>query len=63
MELPPPSMERLKAVRDKTEATSSAKVVKNALKLYDAMIEKSEAGNESLIKDKNRVEHHYQVFY
>lgn len=63
MELPPQSMERLKALRDKTEATSYAELVKNALRLYEAMIEKAEAGNELLIKDKNGIEHHYEIFY
>jgi Arc/MetJ-type ribon-helix-helix transcriptional regulator len=63
MELPPHSMERLKALREKTEATSYAEVVKNALRLYEAMIEKAEAGNEFLIKDKDGREHQYEIFY
>lgn len=63
MELPLQSMERLKALRDKTVATSYAEVVKNALRFYEAMIERAEAGSEFLIKDKDGIEHRYEIFY
>ena len=63
MELPLQSMERPEALCEKTEATSYAEVVKNALTLYEAMIEKAEAGNEFLIKDRTGIEHHCMIFY
>jgi hypothetical protein len=43
-------MERLKALKDKTEAASYAEVIKNALRLYEALIGEAEAGQEVLIK-------------
>lgn len=46
LELPPASMERLKRLREKTEASSYAEVLKNSLQLYEALIEEREAGNE-----------------
>jgi hypothetical protein len=42
MEMPPKSMERLAALKDKTEASSYAEVVKNALRLYEALIKEQE---------------------
>ncbi len=44
MEMPPRSMERLEALKIRTEATSYAEVVKNALRLYEAMIDEVEQG-------------------
>jgi hypothetical protein len=52
IELPQASMERLKALKDKTEASSYAEVTKNAFKLYERMIELAEAGHTLLVRDK-----------
>ena len=46
MDMPP----RLKRLQDMTEAASYAEVMKNALRLYEALIEEVEAGNEIMIK-------------
>lgn len=50
MDMPPRSVERLKRLQDVTEAASYAEVMKNALRLYEAMIDEVEAGNEVLVK-------------
>ena len=41
-EPPPTSMARLRTLRDKTEAASYAEVLKNALRLYEALIKEAE---------------------
>jgi hypothetical protein len=51
-ELPPSSIERLKALKDKTEAASYAEVTKNAFKVYERMIDLAESGHTLLIQDK-----------
>lgn len=43
-EFPDRAIERLDILKAKTEAVSYAEVVKNALRLYEAMIEETEAG-------------------
>lgn len=50
MDLPARSFERLERLRDVTEAASYAEVMRNALRLYEAMITEVEAGNAILIK-------------
>jgi hypothetical protein len=53
VELPPGSMARLRALRDKTEAASYAEVFKSALRLYEALIKEAEQGNDVIIRRKN----------
>ncbi len=61
MDMPPKSVERLKRLQETTEAASYAEVVRNALRLYEAVIEEVEAGNEILIK-RNGHTLPYRVF-
>lgn len=51
-DLPPRSVDRLNALRRKTEASSYAEVVKNALRLYEALIEEAESGKQFLVRDE-----------
>lgn len=51
----PRAMERLTALKIKTEASSYAEVVKNALRLYEALIEEDEAGKQFLTRDRDGV--------
>jgi hypothetical protein len=44
MDMPPRSLERLKALQEKTEAASYAEVVRNALQLYEALINEVDEG-------------------
>ena len=50
MEMPPKSVERLKRLQNVTEAASYAEVMRNALRLYEALIDEVEAGHEILVK-------------
>jgi hypothetical protein len=51
LDLPERSMQRLQALKMKTEASSYAEVIKNALRLYDAIIAEAEAGSSFIVKD------------
>jgi len=61
-DLPPRSMERLNALKVKTEASSYAEVVKNALRLYEALIEETESGKQFLVRDENGTVSPYRLF-
>lgn len=64
LELPVKSMERLTTLKTKAEASSYSEVIKNALRLYEAMIEEVEAGNEIFIKYKEKeVIVPYKIFF
>jgi hypothetical protein len=63
LELPEPSIERLKTLKDKTEAASYAEVIKHALRLYEALIDEAEAGNEVLIKSHDGTERVYRKIF
>lgn len=45
-DFPPRAEERLNALKDKTEAVSYSEVVKNALRLYEALIEVTDSGTQ-----------------
>ena len=53
MDMPPRSVERLKRLQDVTEAASYAEVMKNALRLYEALVGEIEAGNQIMVKRGN----------
>ena len=55
MDMPPKSVLRLKRLQDITEAASYAEVVRNALRLYEALIDEVESGNEVMIKRNGKV--------
>ena len=50
MDMPAKSFERLERLRNVTEAASYAEVMRNALRLYEALISEVEVGHEILIK-------------
>ena len=51
MDMPPKSVERLKRLQNITESSSYAEVLKNALRLYEVIIDEVEAGNEICVKN------------
>lgn len=53
IELPPSSYERLHALKERTEAASNAEVIKSALRVYEAMVERQAAGARIFITDKD----------
>ncbi len=61
-DLAPRAMERLNTLKRKTEATSYAEVVKNALRLYEALIEETEGGKQFLVRDPNGQVSPYRLF-
>jgi hypothetical protein len=63
LELPESSFERLKNLRDKTEASSYAEVMKNALRLYEALIAETENGNQLCIKQSDGKEISYRMIF
>lgn len=62
LDFAPRSMERLNALKAKTEAASYAEVVKNALRLYEALIEETENGKQFLVRDKEGVVAPFRLF-
>ncbi len=62
LDFAPRSMERLNTLKTKTESSSYAEVVKNALRLYEALIEETESGKQFLIRDENGVVSPFRMF-
>jgi IS1 family transposase len=52
-EMPRRSMDRLRHLKDVTEASSYAEVFRDALRYYEFLIEQAEAGNEVIVQDRN----------
>lgn len=46
LEMPDPSYERLNALRQRTEASSNAEVIRRALQLYEAVVDEHDKGVE-----------------
>ncbi len=61
-DLAPRSMDRLNVLKLKTEAASYAEVVKNALRLYEALIEETESGKQFFVQDRNGAMSPYRLF-
>lgn len=62
-DLAPKSMDRLNVLKLKTEAASYAEVVKNALRLYEALIEETENGKQFFVRDNNGALSPYRLFF
>lgn len=63
MELSKASVERLKSLKETTEAASYAEVTKNAYRLYSRMVHLHDEGNEFLIRNKNGELERIELFY
>ena len=63
IELPQASMDRLRTLKEKTEAVSYAEVVRDAFKLYELMIEYAESGSAILVRDKDGNVRELRVLY
>ena len=55
-EMPQRSMERLRSLRDRTEAVSYAEVVRNALQLYEAAVIAKDEGSSIIVRRKDGTE-------
>lgn len=62
LEMPPQAMERLQQLKDKTEAASYAEVIRNALRLYEALIGEAERGAEFQVKGPDGQAVPYRIF-
>ena len=60
--LPDKSARRLHALLEKTEATSYTEVLRNAMRLYEAILEEAEKGNEILVKEPDGQTRAYRLF-
>ena len=62
LELPPQAMERLQRLKEKTEAASYAEVIRNALRLLEALVEEHEKGSEFALKRPDGETVAYKIF-
>ena len=62
LELPPQAMDRLQRLKDRTEAASYAEVIRNALRLFEALVDEHEKGAEFSLKRANGETAAYKIF-
>jgi hypothetical protein len=53
MELSPSSFERLNRIKESVEAPSYTEVMKDALRVYEYLVQKDSEGSSFLIRSKN----------
>jgi hypothetical protein len=62
-EMQPKSIDRLKALRDRTEAASYAEVVRRALQLFEFVVEEADKGSELSIRSEEKGEVRYRPIF
>jgi hypothetical protein len=62
LEMPPQAMVRLQKMKDRTEAASYAEVIRNALRLFEALVDEHEKGSEFSLKRANGEVVQYKIF-
>jgi len=62
LELPPQAMERLQRLKEKTEAASYAEVIRNALRLLEALVDEHDQGSEFSLKRPDGETIAYKIF-
>jgi Arc/MetJ-type ribon-helix-helix transcriptional regulator len=62
LEMPPQAMERLQRLKEKTEAASYAEVIRNALRLFEALVEEHAKGAEFALKQPSGETVAYKIF-
>lgn len=62
LEMPPQAMERLQKLKDRTEAASYAEVIRNAMRLYEALVEEHEKGAELSLRRADGETVQYKIF-
>ena len=62
LELPPQAMERLQKMKDHTEAASYAEVIRNALRLFEALVDEHEKGSDFFLKRADGEIIRYKIF-
>jgi hypothetical protein len=62
LEMPPQAMDRLQKLKDRTEAASYAEVIRNALRLFEALVDEHEKGAEFSLKRPDGEIVQYKIF-
>jgi len=62
LEMPPQAMERLQRLKEKSEAASYAEVIRNALRVFEALVDEHEKGAEFSLKRANGETVAYKIF-
>jgi hypothetical protein len=62
LEMPRQAMERLQRLKDRTEAASYAEVIRNALRVFEALVDEHEKGSEFLLKRAEGETIAYKIF-
>ena len=62
LEMPPQAMERLQKLKERTEAASYAEVIRNALRLFEALVDEHEKGSEFSLKRPDGETVAYKIF-
>ena len=62
LEMPPQAMVRLQKMKDHTEAASYAEVIRNALRLYEALVDEHDKGSEFSLKRTDGETVQYKIF-
>jgi len=62
LEMPPVAMERLTRLKEKTEAASYAEVIRNALRVFEALLDEHEKGAEFQLKRADGQTVAYKIF-
>ena len=62
LEMPPQAMERLQRLKEKSEAASYAEVIRNALCVFEALVDEHEKGAEFSLKRANGETVAYKIF-
>jgi Ribbon-helix-helix protein, copG family len=62
LEMPPQAMERLTRLKEKTEAASYAEVIRNALRVFEALSEEHEKGSEFSLTRSDGQTVAYKIF-
>jgi hypothetical protein len=62
LEMPPQAMERLQRLKERTEAASYAEVIRNALRLFEALVDEHEKGAEFALKRASGEVVAYKIF-
>ena len=62
LEMPPQAMVRLQKMKDHTEAASYAEVIRNALRVFEALVDEHEKGSDFFLKRTNGEIVNYKIF-
>ena len=62
LEMPPQAMERLQRLKEKSEAASYAEVIRNALRVFEALVDEYEKGSEFSLKRADGETVAYKIF-